>query len=49
MVRALGELSMLRQGHPPQVRGMDFPLEVEYARKIFQVKRVACCRCLYMP
>ena len=37
------------QGQPPQVRGMDFPLEVEYAREISQVRHVACGHCLYMP
>ena len=40
---------MSRQGQPSQVRGMEFPLEVEYAREISQVRRVACCRHLYMP
>ena len=28
---------------------MEFPLEVEYAREISQVRRVACGHCLYMP
>ena len=40
---------MLRQSQPPLVRGMDFPLEVEYAREISQDRRVAYGRCLYMP
>ena len=33
----------------PKICGMDFPLEVEHAREISQVRRVACGPYLYMP
>jgi len=33
----------------PKVCRMDFPLEVEYAKEISQVRCIVCCHCLYMP